>query len=137
MYYAFNADLSRSFKPQLQRILDAEVKTLIYNGQNDFIVNTASVLGYMNTLQWKFAKEWRQATKQMWKDYDEETNLGWTKNYKNLYFTLVRNAGHLVPADQPRSAWMMLNNYFASRRFINIFCISFNFINNTIMLTIF
>ncbi len=113
MYYAFNADLSRSFKPQLQRILDAEIKTLIYNGQNDFIVNTASVLGYMNTLQWKFAKEWRQATKQMWKDYDEETNLGWTKNYKNLHFTLVRNAGHLVPADQPRYAWMMLSKYFA------------------------
>ncbi len=27
-------------------------------------------------------------------------------------FTLVRNAGHLLPADQPRSAWMMLNKYF-------------------------
>lgn len=48
----------------------------------------------------------------MWKDYDDITNLGWTKNHANLYFTLVRNAGHLVPADQPRSSWLMLNNYF-------------------------
>lgn len=56
MYYAFNADLSRSFKPQLQRVLDMGINTLIYNGQNDFIVNTAGVLTYMNTLQWKFAK---------------------------------------------------------------------------------
>lgn len=89
-----------------------DIKTLIYNGQNDFIVNTAGVLTYLNTLKWKNAKEWREAKKTMWKDYDDVTNLGWTKNYGNLYFTLVRNAGHLVPSDQPRVAWFMLNNYF-------------------------
>jgi cathepsin A (carboxypeptidase C) len=112
MYLAFNADLSRSFKPQLERVLNMDVKTLIYNGQNDFIVNTAGVLTYMNTLKWKNAKEWRAAKKTMWKDYDDVTNLGWTKNYGNLYFTLVKDAGHLVPSDQPRQAWTMLNNYF-------------------------
>jgi hypothetical protein len=48
-----------SFKMNLQRLLNYEVKTLIYNGQNDFIVNTAGVLTFMNTLQWKYAKEWR------------------------------------------------------------------------------
>jgi carboxypeptidase C (cathepsin A) len=99
MYYAFNADLSRSFKPQLERVLNMGIKTLIYNGQNDFIVNTAGVLTYMNTLKWQHAKEWRAAKKTMWKDYDDITNLGWTKNYANLYFTLIRNAGHLVPSD--------------------------------------
>ena len=36
-----------------------DIKTLIYNGQNDFIVNTAGVLTYLNTLKWKNAKEWR------------------------------------------------------------------------------
>ena len=29
-------------------------------------------------------------------------------------FTLVRNAGHLVPADQPRAAFNMLKDYFAT-----------------------
>jgi carboxypeptidase C (cathepsin A) len=48
----------------------------------------------------------------MWKDFDDVSNLGWTKNYKNLWFTLVRNAGHLVPSDQPRTAWLMLGKYF-------------------------
>jgi len=78
------------------------LKTLIYNGQNDFIVNTAGVLTYLNTLKWKNAKEWRAAKKTMWKDYDDVTNLGWTKNYGNLYFTLIKDAGHLVPSDQAR-----------------------------------
>ncbi len=48
----------------------------------------------------------------MWKDYDDVTNIGWTKNYGNLYFTLIRNAGHLVPADQDKVSWLMLNKYF-------------------------
>jgi carboxypeptidase C (cathepsin A) len=113
MYYAFDADLSRSYKRQLERLLDLGVKTLIYNGQNDFIVNTAGVLTYMNTLQWKNAKEWREAKKTMWKDYDDVTNIGWTKNYGNLHFTLIRNAGHLVPADQDRVSWLMLSKYFS------------------------
>ncbi len=67
MYYAFNADLSKSFKPQLQRILDMDIKTLIYNGQNDFIVNTAGVLTYLNTVKWKNGKQWRSTKKTMWK----------------------------------------------------------------------
>jgi carboxypeptidase C (cathepsin A) len=87
------------------------VKTLIYNGQNDFIVNTAGVLNYMNTLEWVNAKQWRQATKRIWRDFGDE-NLGWTKNYGNLMFTLVRDAGHLLPSDQPRTAWLMLGRYF-------------------------
>ncbi len=56
MYSAFSADISRSYKRQLERLLDLGVKTLIYNGQNDFVINTAGVLTYMNTLQWKNAK---------------------------------------------------------------------------------
>jgi carboxypeptidase C (cathepsin A) len=59
MYYAFCDDLSKSFKQQLERVLNRGVRTLIYNGQNDFIVNTAGVLNYMNTLEWTNAKQWR------------------------------------------------------------------------------
>lgn len=84
---------------------------MIYNGQNDFIVNTAGVLNYLNTLEWNYAKEWRQTTKTIWRDFGNE-NLGWTKNYRNLMFTLVKNAGHLLPSDQPRVARLMLGKYF-------------------------
>ena len=65
-----------------------DLKTLIYNGQNDFMVNTVGVLTYMNTLQWNFAKEGRENKKIMWKDYDDVTNLGWTKTLQtyNLLF---------------------------------------------------
>jgi len=51
MYNDFAEDLSISFKSQLQRLLSLVDKTLIYNGQNDFIVNTAEILTYLNPLE--------------------------------------------------------------------------------------
>jgi len=67
MYNDFAEDLSTSFKPQLQRLLSLGVKTLIYNGQNDFIVNTAGVLTYLNTLEWPSAQRWKAQPKTIWK----------------------------------------------------------------------
>lgn len=74
-------------------------------------VTIAGVLNYMNTLEWTGAKNWKAARKNIWKDYGNE-NMGWTKNYGNLRFTLVRNAGHLAAADQPRAVWFMVGSYF-------------------------
>jgi carboxypeptidase C (cathepsin A) len=113
MYDDFAADISTSFKRELERILTLGVKTLIYNGQNDVIINTPGTLAYLNSLEWTNSKQWKAAPKKTWSEYGS-TNLGWYKRYGNLNFVLVRNAGHLVPADQPQSAWRMLNRYFLS-----------------------
>ena len=84
---------------------------MIYNGQNDFIVNTPGVLHYLNTVNWQFAKQWKAKSKTIWKEFGNQ-NLGWYKNYRNLVFVLVRDAGHLLPSNQHRTAWLMLNKYF-------------------------
>jgi carboxypeptidase C (cathepsin A) len=111
MYEDFAEDLSISFKRELENVLNMGLQTMIYNGQNDFIVNTAGVLTYLNTLEWNYAKQWKDTTKKQWMEYGGE-NLGWSKTYRNLAFVQVRNAGHLLPSDQPRSAWAMLDNFF-------------------------
>jgi carboxypeptidase C (cathepsin A) len=59
MYKAFSADISRSYKQHLERILNKGVKTLIYQGQNAVKTNTAGVLNYMNTLEWTSAQRWK------------------------------------------------------------------------------
>lgn len=67
MYEDFAADISTSFKRQLERVLTANIRTLIYNGQNDLIVNTAGVLSYLNTLEWQYINEWKQKPKKLWR----------------------------------------------------------------------
>ena len=50
MYQDFSADLASSFKRDLEELLRKDLKVLIYNGQNDFIVNTPGVLAMVNSL---------------------------------------------------------------------------------------
>ena len=39
------------------------MKVLIYNGQNDIIVNTASVLNYINSMNWIGISQWQKTKK--------------------------------------------------------------------------
>ncbi len=36
---------------------------------------------------------------------------GWVKTWNNLWFVFVNKAGHLVPKDQPRSSFNMMNHF--------------------------
>jgi len=74
-------------------------KVLLYNGQNDFVVNTAGVLQYINGMNWDGIETWKKARKEVWTINGEIR--GWAKVSSNLWFALVNGAGHMVPADQP------------------------------------
>ena len=67
MYYDFNIDLASSFRRELQNILNRGLRVMIYNGQNDFIVNTPGVLNYLNALSWTYSKQWKAKDKTIWK----------------------------------------------------------------------
>lgn len=84
---------------------------LIYNGQNDVIVNTAGVLNYLNTLDWHGLRMWSKTPKQQW--ILNGKNVGWHKVFDNLAFVLIRNAGHLVPADQPAIAGALIARFIS------------------------
>jgi Serine carboxypeptidase len=44
-------------------IILRNVKLLIYNGQEDYVVNTAGVLNYINSLGWEYLNNWKRARK--------------------------------------------------------------------------
>ena len=113
MYQDFSADLASSFKRDLEELLRKDLKVLIYNGQNDFIVNTPGLLAMVNSLEWPGLADWQKKEKKIWKEYAGKV-LGWYKHHHNFIFCLVRNAGHLLPADQPASAYYMLDKYFSN-----------------------
>lgn len=87
---------------------------LLYNGQDDYVVNTAGVLNYINSLQWDSIANWKRARKEVWTINNEIK--GWAKTYGNLWFVLVNRAGHLVPTDQPESAFSMLGHFINNDR---------------------
>lgn len=85
------------------------MRVLIYNGQNDVVVNTAGVLQYINSLGWSDLYNWKRTRKQIW-TIDGKV-VGWVKNHGRLWFALVNGAGHMVPTDQPVAALSLLGHF--------------------------
>ena len=108
IYNSFADDFSRSYSNDLITALRS-IKVLIYNGQNDFLVNTAGVLQYINSLNWEGIQQWKRSEKHIWTINGEVK--GYAKYSGNLWFVLVNGAGHIVPSDQPISAFNMLGHF--------------------------
>lgn len=113
IYTAFAVDVSRSYASDVILAL-RNVKVLIYNGQNDFVVNTPGVLQYLNSLNWEGISQWKRTPKEIWTINGEVR--GWAKISGNLWFVLVNGAGHMVPTDQPNSAFNMIGHFLYNER---------------------
>ena len=108
IYISFKKDVGRSYVSDLVIML-RHIRVLIYNGQDDYVVNTAGVLQYLNSLGWENIASWKRAKKQKWTIAG--ATRGWAKTSGNLWFVLLNGAGHLVPTDQPDSAFNMMGHY--------------------------
>lgn len=51
VYTAFGHDITKSVVDQVVRVL-RKTRVLIYNGQNDVVVNTPGVLHYLSSIDW-------------------------------------------------------------------------------------
>ncbi len=65
------------------------------------------VFNYMYTLRWTGAINWRLSKKHHWW-FLSKPNIGWYKKYDNLNLVMIRNAGHFIATDQPRTAFQAL-----------------------------
>jgi len=108
IYKKFRNDISRSYAPQLQ-MLAGKIKILIYNGQDDIIVNTPGVINMINNLDLPFEHDIRTVKKHMWKEMNHVA--GWVQTKGNFYFAVAYGAGHMVPIDKPREAKDMLDHF--------------------------
>jgi len=108
VYESFHKDITKSYASDIVVLLKS-MKVLLYNGQDDFVCNTAGVLQYVNSLNWVGIDGWKRTKKQVW-TIDGEVK-GWAKVSGNLWFALVNGAGHLVPTDQPKSAFSLLGHF--------------------------
>lgn len=73
---------------------------LLYNGQDDMLINTAGTLEWIGKMQWPGNSEFYNAQHQNWVLNDGNKPAGYAQSARNLTFVLVYKSGHLVPMDQ-------------------------------------
>ena len=111
-------DFMKSVKADLPYIL-SNIPAMFYNGQMDLIVAPPLTEVFLQTLNWTGIEGYMKAPKFIWKVNESDQEIaGYVRQSTNLTQVIVRNAGHMVPFNQPRAAqdmiWRFITNSFAS-----------------------
>lgn len=86
-----------------------QYRMLIYNGQLDIIVAYPLTINYLQNLNFDGADEYKNAVRHKW--LVAGNVAGYVKQAGNLTEVLVRNAGHMVPMDQPQWALDLITRF--------------------------
>jgi len=90
-------------------------KVLIYNGLLDVIIASSLTMDWVDKLEWQYAQELRSAERKVWKVKEDDPEVaGYIKQTHSFFLAWVRNAGHMVPADQPRAALDLFNRFISA-----------------------
>ena len=82
--------------PYVAKLLDAGIRTVIYNGDRDMTTNMVGAEKILNDMEWNGSgkDKWWNAPRGLWKVNNYPA--GWAKEYKELTFVVVYNSGHMV-----------------------------------------
>ncbi|KAJ7504986.1 serine carboxypeptidase [Mycena galericulata] len=94
--FAATGDWMRSSLPDLERVIDSDVRVLIYDGDADYILNFDGVEAMIASLNTKFSAEFN---KQVFAPFRVNGLLaGQFKNAGTFSYVRIYGAGHEVPA---------------------------------------
>ena len=82
---------------------------MIYNGQDDLIVNTIGVEQFMKNIQWSALPNFLNSRKAQWLVEGEIS--GYAMTYSNMTFVQILKAGHFAPLDQPAAVRDMVQRF--------------------------
>ncbi|KAF9423989.1 hypothetical protein HW555_000698 [Spodoptera exigua] len=101
-------DMLKSVAPAISELL-SHYRIMFYNGQLDIVVAYPLTENFLRNLQFSSAAEYKNAKRMIWKVDDDIA--GYVKTAGNLTEVLVRNAGHMVPRDQPKWALNLITRF--------------------------
>ncbi|KAJ4460845.1 hypothetical protein PAPYR_2664 [Paratrimastix pyriformis] len=117
-YLALYSDMMQSEVTDLVLLLTAGYKVALYNGQYDLIVAPATTAGMLSSLPWVGTTSFLQQPMRIWKvDPADGEIAGYVRSFKNLQYIVVRDAGHILPFNQPRRALDLITRFVENKPF--------------------
>lgn len=108
VYSNLTSDITHSVADWLSELLN-HYTVVAYTGQLDIIIPYPSVVNYLQKLKFDSSDKYPTAERHIWK-VDGEI-AGYVKIIGHLVEVLVRNAGHMVPKDQPKWALDLISKF--------------------------
>lgn len=110
---ALLADVMKSVIDKVN-ILIENYRIVFYYGQLDIICPYQLSEAFFHNIQFRHAYDYHKAERQIWtyeRQDDQDNVVGYIKEAHNMVEVLIRNAGHMVPHDQPRFMMDLLRKY--------------------------
>ena len=96
--------------PYYSELFDTELPCLLYYGQNDMNCGAWGAQPWLRQVDWEPINDLLDQRSQPW--FDSEGNIaGRIKSQDNVQYAIVYGAGHLVPTDQPHSAFDLITTF--------------------------
>ncbi len=119
-------DLMVSVKAEVEELLEGGYRALFYAGNLDIIVAAPLVENFVHSLNWTAGgggpggRKFYDSERIIYRVNSNDSKVaGYVKQVENLLYIVVRNAGHLVPYDQPKVALDMITRFVKGQSFKN------------------
>ncbi|CAF0954236.1 unnamed protein product [Didymodactylos carnosus] len=117
VYDALSDDMMQSIVGKVTVIAN-NYKVMIYNGLLDIIIASSVTMNWVDKFQWDYSDDLRNADRIIWKvDPSDQEVAGYIKRAHQFYLATIRNAGHMVPHDQPRAAFDLIDRFINDKNF--------------------
>ncbi|XP_055916994.1 venom serine carboxypeptidase-like [Eupeodes corollae] len=96
-----------------ERLLNAGLRIMYYNGNWDFIVAYPLSENSFHKMQWSGADEYKSAPR---RPFTVNGKLhGYVTKARNFYEVSMLNSGHMVPTDQPIACLTLIDRFFTNK----------------------
>ncbi|RLN22036.1 serine carboxypeptidase-like 50 [Panicum miliaceum] len=111
---AFRDDVMKSAKPDVEALLGASTRVLLYEGIRDAEDGPVAAEAWLRELEWRGLPAFRDAARAVWRRSGGSGRgrlAGYVQKHGSLVHVAVYGAGHLVPAAQGRAAQEMIEDW--------------------------
>ncbi|PUZ56196.1 hypothetical protein GQ55_5G276400 [Panicum hallii var. hallii] len=113
---AFRDDVMKSAKPDVEALLGASTRVLLYEGIRDVEDGPVAAEAWLRELEWDGLPAFRDAARAVWRRSGGGGRLaGYVQRHGALVHVAVYGAGHLVPAAQGAAAQEMIEDWVFDR----------------------
>lgn len=102
-------DFMKNEVSRVEFLLSKNIPVLVYNGQDDLIVQSAGTMKWVDRLRYSKIDEFKKSLFSAWKIRGKV--VGSVKSAGLLELRIVNNAGHLVPMDVPEAALDLVTGF--------------------------
>ncbi|GMI20995.1 hypothetical protein TrCOL_g13564 [Triparma columacea] len=114
----YGGDWMKTFDSHVAEVLESGVRGLIYAGEYDFICNWMGNNAWTSILEWEGGDSFAKAKNTTWVTEKGE-EAGSYRSAAGLTFLKVKNAGHMVPRDQPFNSMDMVRKHLKGDYFVD------------------